>query len=84
MVSKRKEPSQNAGDSRLNDDAISKQLQLDEDVELERQLHEDEEFARMLAMMDKEPKNKKAQKDQEERETFWSVQANLHKAVKHK
>nr|KAF6432253.1 replication factor C subunit 1 [Rousettus aegyptiacus] len=84
VASKRKEPSQNADDSRLNDETIAKQLQLDEDAELERQLHEDEEFARTLAMLDEEPKNKKAHKDQEERETFSSVQANLHKTEKHK
>ncbi|XP_045690307.1 replication factor C subunit 1 isoform X1 [Phyllostomus hastatus] len=84
VASKRKEPSQNANDSRLNDEAIAKQLQLDEDAELERQLHEDEEFARTLAMLDEEPKKKKALKDPEERETFSSVQANLSKAEKHK
>lgn len=28
-------------------------------LQLERQLHEDEEFARTLAMLDEEPKNKK-------------------------
>uniref|UniRef100_A0A9L0KBF5 Uncharacterized protein n=1 Tax=Equus asinus TaxID=9793 RepID=A0A9L0KBF5_EQUAS len=59
VSSKRKEPSQNTDDSRLNDEAIAKQLQLDEDAELERQLHEDEEFARTLAMLDEEPKTKK-------------------------
>ncbi|XP_004681405.1 PREDICTED: replication factor C subunit 1 isoform X1 [Condylura cristata] len=84
VASKRKEPSQNADDSRLNDEAIAKQLQLDEDAELERQLHEDEEFARTLAMLDEEPKSKKARRDPEERETFSSVQANLSKAEKHK
>ncbi|XP_072593962.1 replication factor C subunit 1 isoform X1 [Vulpes vulpes] len=84
VASKRKEPSQNADDSRLNDEAIAKQLQLDEDAELERQLHEDEEFARTLAMLDEEPKTKKAWKDPEERETFSSVRANLSKAGKHK
>lgn len=84
VASKRKEPSKNANDSRLNDEAIAKQLQLDEDAELERQLHEDEEFARTLAMLDEEPKNKKALKDPEERETFSSVHANLNKAEKHK
>uniref|UniRef100_A0A8C9JF87 Replication factor C subunit 1 n=1 Tax=Panthera tigris altaica TaxID=74533 RepID=A0A8C9JF87_PANTA len=52
--------------------------------ELERQLHEDEEFARTLAMLDEEPKTKKARKDPEERETLSSVQANLSKAEKHK
>ncbi|XP_059529216.1 replication factor C subunit 1 isoform X2 [Myotis daubentonii] len=84
VASKRKEPSKNANDSRLNDEAIAKQLQLDEDAELERQLHEDEEFARTLAMLDEEPKNKKALKDPEERETFSSVHGNLNKAEKHK
>ncbi|XP_022361798.1 replication factor C subunit 1 isoform X2 [Enhydra lutris kenyoni] len=84
VASKRKEPSQNADDSRLNDEAIAKQMQLDEDAELERQLHEDEEFARTLAMLDEEPKTKKAQKDPGEREAFSSVQANLSKAGKHK
>ncbi|KAM7155681.1 replication factor C subunit 1 isoform 1-T1 [Molossus nigricans] len=84
VASQRKEPSKNANDSRLNDEAIAKQLQLDEDAELERQLHEDEEFARTLAMLDEEPKSKKALKDPEERETFSSVQANLSKAEKHK
>ncbi|KAM6150982.1 replication factor C subunit 1 isoform 1-T1 [Erethizon dorsatum] len=84
VASKRKEPSQNTDDSRLNDEAIAKQLQLDEDAELERQLHEDEEFARTLAMLDEEPKTKKARKDTEEGETFSSVQANLSKVEKHK
>lgn len=82
VASRRKEPSQNADDSRLNDEAIAKQLQLDEDAELERQLHEDEEFARTLAMLDEEPKTKKAEKAAEERETFSSVQVNLRKAEK--
>uniref|UniRef100_A0A2K6S7G2 Replication factor C subunit 1 n=1 Tax=Saimiri boliviensis boliviensis TaxID=39432 RepID=A0A2K6S7G2_SAIBB len=84
VSSKRKEPSQNTNDSGLNDEAIAKQLQLDEDAELERQLHEDEEFARTLAMLDEEPKTKKARKDTEEGETFSSVQASLSKAEKHK
>ncbi|XP_013009784.2 replication factor C subunit 1 isoform X1 [Cavia porcellus] len=84
VASKRKEPSQNTDDSILNDEAIAKQLQLDEDAEQERQLHEDEEFARTLAMLDEEPKTKKARKDTEEGETFSSVQANLSKAEKHK
>ncbi|PNJ30811.1 LOW QUALITY PROTEIN: RFC1 isoform 12, partial [Pongo abelii] len=84
VASKRKELSQNTNESALNDEAIAKQLQLDEDAELERQLHEDEEFARTLAMLDEEPKTKKARKDTEEAETFSSVQANLSKAEKHK
>uniref|UniRef100_A0A8C5KRM4 Replication factor C subunit 1 n=1 Tax=Jaculus jaculus TaxID=51337 RepID=A0A8C5KRM4_JACJA len=77
-------PPQNADDSRLNDEAIAKQLQLDEDAELERQLHEDEEFARTLAMLDEEPKTKKNRKDPEAGGTFSSVQADLNKAEKHK
>ncbi|XP_076992731.1 replication factor C subunit 1 isoform X2 [Tamandua tetradactyla] len=84
VASKKKEPSQNTDDSRLNDEAITKQLQRDEDAELERQLHEDEEFARTLAMLDEEPRTKKARKDPEEREKFSSVQMNLSKAEKHK
>ncbi|XP_071073115.1 replication factor C subunit 1 isoform X8 [Dasypus novemcinctus] len=52
--------------------------------QLERQLHEDEEFARTLAMLDEEPRTKKARKDPEERETFSSVQANLSKTEKYK
>ncbi|KAM9678972.1 replication factor C subunit 1 isoform 5-T5 [Trichechus inunguis] len=84
VASKRKKPSKNTDDFRLNDEAIAKQLQLDEDAELERQLHEDEEFARTLAMLDEEPKTKKIRKDQEEKETSLSVQANLSKTEKHK
>uniref|UniRef100_A0A8C8ZZJ7 Replication factor C subunit 1 n=1 Tax=Prolemur simus TaxID=1328070 RepID=A0A8C8ZZJ7_PROSS len=84
VASKRKEVSRNANDSGFNDEAIAKQLQLDEDAELERQLHEDEEFARTLAMLDEEPKTKKARTDTEEGETFSSVQGNLSKAEKHK
>ncbi|XP_031198274.1 replication factor C subunit 1 isoform X4 [Mastomys coucha] len=84
VASKRKESSQNTEDSRLNDEAIAKQLQLDEDAELERQLHEDEEFARTLALLDDEPKTKKARKDSEEGESFSPVQADLSKAAKQK
>ncbi|XP_040822182.1 replication factor C subunit 1 isoform X1 [Ochotona curzoniae] len=83
VASKKKEPSQNTDDSRLNDEAIARQLQLDEDAELERQLHEDEEFARTLAMLDEEPRVKKVQKDTDEGEMFSSVQTNLSKAEKH-
>uniref|UniRef100_A0A5F9CM33 Replication factor C subunit 1 n=1 Tax=Oryctolagus cuniculus TaxID=9986 RepID=A0A5F9CM33_RABIT len=84
VASKRKEPSPNSNDSRLNDEAIARQLQLDEDAELERQLHEDEEFARTLAMLDEEPRIKKVQKDIEEGEMFSSVQDNLSNAEKQK
>ncbi|XP_054993580.1 replication factor C subunit 1 [Sorex araneus] len=84
VASKRKEPSHSVDDARLSDEALAEQLQLEEDAELERQLHEDEEFARTLAMLDEEPKNRKARKDPEERETLLSFQANLSKAEKHK
>ncbi|KAM6261652.1 replication factor C subunit 1 [Porphyrio hochstetteri] len=62
VASKRKEPSQSR-DSTLDDEAIARQLQLEEDSELERQLHEDEEFAKTLAMLDETPQKKKARKD---------------------
>ncbi|XP_051020640.1 replication factor C subunit 1 isoform X1 [Acomys russatus] len=53
-------------------------------LQLERQLHEDEEFARTLAMLDEEPKAKKAQKDTEEGAPFSPVQADLSKAENHR
>uniref|UniRef100_A0A8C3TZJ3 Replication factor C subunit 1 n=1 Tax=Catharus ustulatus TaxID=91951 RepID=A0A8C3TZJ3_CATUS len=59
VASKRKEPSQSR-DSTVDDEAIARQLQLEEDSELERQLHEDEEFARTLAMLDETPQKKKS------------------------
>uniref|UniRef100_A0A8C0GNP1 Replication factor C subunit 1 n=1 Tax=Chelonoidis abingdonii TaxID=106734 RepID=A0A8C0GNP1_CHEAB len=58
LVASKRKPSQSR-DSLLEDEAIAKQLQLEEDSELERQLHEDEEFARTLAMLDETPKKKK-------------------------
>ncbi|KAK7804592.1 hypothetical protein U0070_015432 [Myodes glareolus] len=84
VASKRKESSQSTADSRLNDEAIARQLQLDEEAELERQLHEDEEFARTLAMLDEEPKTKMARKDPEEGESFLPLQADLSKAENQK
>ncbi|XP_053314342.1 replication factor C subunit 1 [Spea bombifrons] len=58
VASKRKEPCASTDDSTLDDEVIAKELQLAEDSELERQLHEDEEFARTLAMLDEMPSNK--------------------------
>ena len=79
-----KELLQNANDSRLNDEAITKQQQLDEDAELERQLHEDEEFARVSQpCWMKNLRTNRLEKTQK-REVFSSVQANLSKAEKHK
>lgn len=57
---KRKTPIQDAED--LSDEQIARQLQMDEDMQLEKQVHEDEEFARTLAMLDEEPVAKKARK----------------------
>ncbi|XP_051820898.1 replication factor C subunit 1 [Antechinus flavipes] len=84
VASKRREPSQNTADSRLSDEAIAEQLQIEENLELERQLHEDEEFARTLAMLDEEPKHKKARRNSEERETFSSDRINSSESEKHK
>ncbi|KFP49646.1 Replication factor C subunit 1, partial [Cathartes aura] len=60
VASKRKEPSQSR-DSTLDDEAIARQLQFEEDSELERQLHEDEEFAKTLAVLDETPRKKKVE-----------------------
>uniref|UniRef100_A0A8K9X5Z5 Replication factor C subunit 1 n=1 Tax=Oncorhynchus mykiss TaxID=8022 RepID=A0A8K9X5Z5_ONCMY len=49
-------------DESLTDEVIAQQLQMDEDMELERQVHEDEEFAKTLAMLDQQPHAKKARK----------------------
>ncbi|XP_033947135.1 replication factor C subunit 1-like [Pseudochaenichthys georgianus] len=62
---KRKAPIQDTDD--LSDEQIAKQLQMHEDMELEKQVHEDEEFARTLAMLDEEPQAKKARKGSDEK-----------------
>ncbi|XP_030047166.1 replication factor C subunit 1 isoform X2 [Microcaecilia unicolor] len=67
----------------LNDEVIAKQLQLEEDAELERQLHEDEEFARTLAMLDDMPKSKKARKD-EEKKSISTFNRSPHKTGEHR
>ncbi|XP_050974745.1 replication factor C subunit 1 isoform X1 [Labeo rohita] len=59
---KRKAPTQETDES-LSDEAIAKELQMDEDMELEKQIHDDEEFARTLAMLDEAPQPKKARVD---------------------
>uniref|UniRef100_A0A8C2U6F4 Replication factor C subunit 1 n=1 Tax=Coturnix japonica TaxID=93934 RepID=A0A8C2U6F4_COTJA len=74
VASKRKEPPQSR-DSTLDDEAIARQLQLEEDSELERQLHEDEEFARTLAMLDETPQKKKARRDSGE-QTVLSIKSS--------
>ncbi|NXP55646.1 RFC1 factor, partial [Heliornis fulica] len=75
VASKRKEPSPSR-DSTLDDEAIARQLQLEEDSELERQLHEDEEFAKTLAMLDETPQKKKARKDSGGEQTVLSIRTS--------
>ncbi|XP_071360428.1 replication factor C subunit 1 [Trachinotus anak] len=64
---KRKAPTQDADDL-ISDEEIARQLQMEEDMELEKQVHEDEEFARTLAMLDEEPQAKKARKGSDEKQ----------------
>ncbi|XP_030588294.1 replication factor C subunit 1 [Archocentrus centrarchus] len=64
---KRKAPTQDT-DNLISDEEIARQLQMEEDMELEKQVHEDEEFARTLAMLDEEPKAKKARKGSDEKQ----------------
>ncbi|XP_031732192.1 replication factor C subunit 1 isoform X2 [Anarrhichthys ocellatus] len=65
---KRKAPTQEADDP-MSDEQIAKQLQMEEDMmELEKQVHEDEEFAKTLAMLDEEPQAKKARKGSDEKQ----------------
>ncbi|XP_026059871.1 replication factor C subunit 1 isoform X2 [Carassius auratus] len=59
---KRKAPSQET-EELLSDEAIAKELQMDEDMEWEKQIHDDEEFARTLAKLDEAPLLKKARVD---------------------
>ncbi|KGL93187.1 Replication factor C subunit 1, partial [Charadrius vociferus] len=75
VASKRKEPTQSR-DSTVDDEAIARQLQLEEDSELERQLHEDEEFAKTLAMLDETPQKKKARKDSGGEQTVLSIKSS--------
>ncbi|XP_078402409.1 replication factor C subunit 1 isoform X1 [Cetorhinus maximus] len=72
VASKRKAPS-GSTDSTIDDEELARQLQLEEDAELERQLHEDERFAKTLAMLDELPKNKKARTDSEGQELSLSL-----------
>ncbi|XP_006787317.1 replication factor C subunit 1 [Neolamprologus brichardi] len=65
---KRKAPT--LTDDLISDEEIARQLQMEEDMELEKQVHEDEEFARTLAMLDEEPKAKKARKGSDEKQVL--------------
>ncbi|XP_075050897.1 replication factor C subunit 1 isoform X2 [Mixophyes fleayi] len=82
LVEIKKEPCRSTDDSTLEDEAIAKQLQLAEDEELERQLHNDEEFARTLAMLDEVPRHK-AQKDSDKKQTSSAAKITPAKAEKH-
>uniref|UniRef100_A0A3B3WUV9 Replication factor C subunit 1 n=1 Tax=Poecilia mexicana TaxID=48701 RepID=A0A3B3WUV9_9TELE len=55
---KRKAPTQELDDL-ISDEELARQLQMEEDMEVEKQVHEDEEFAKTLAMLDTEPQPKK-------------------------
>ncbi|KAL1023984.1 hypothetical protein UPYG_G00049870 [Umbra pygmaea] len=66
---KRKAPSPDPVES-LSDEVIAKQLQLEEDLAWESQVHDDEEFARTLAMLDQQPHAKKARKDSGEKKAL--------------
>ncbi|CAN2388507.1 protein-DNA loading ATPase activity [Pristimantis euphronides] len=68
VESKREEPRRSTDDSGMDDEAIARALQLADDEDLERQLHEDEEFAKTLAMIDDAPRNK-VQKNDEKKQT---------------
>ncbi|XP_019732229.1 replication factor C subunit 1 isoform X1 [Hippocampus comes] len=62
---KRKTPIQDTDE--MSDEQIARQLQMVEDDELEKQIHEDEDFARTLAMLDAEPQAKKVRKSSDEK-----------------
>ncbi|XP_029460987.1 replication factor C subunit 1 [Rhinatrema bivittatum] len=84
VATKRKIVSGSTDAASLNDEAIAKQLQLEEDAELERQLHEDDEFARTLAMLDEMPKNKKLERQLHEDDEFARTLAMLDEMPKNK
>ncbi|KAF0037435.1 hypothetical protein F2P81_010309 [Scophthalmus maximus] len=64
---KRKAPTQDTDDL-ISDEEIARQLQMDQDMEMEKQVHEEEEFARTLALLDEEPQAKKARKGSDEKQ----------------
>ncbi|XP_061566368.1 replication factor C subunit 1 isoform X2 [Cololabis saira] len=69
--SKRKAPTQEPEDL-ISDEDLARQLQMEEEMELEKRVHDDEEFARTLAMLDAEPQAKKARKSSEEKQSMTS------------
>ncbi|XP_054634941.1 replication factor C subunit 1 isoform X2 [Dunckerocampus dactyliophorus] len=72
---KRKTPTQDTEE--LSDEQIARQLQLVEDAELEKQVHEDEEFAQTLAMLDAEPQPKKARKRSDDQEDGYALHRKM-------
>ncbi|XP_034441483.1 replication factor C subunit 1 [Hippoglossus hippoglossus] len=64
---KRKAPIQDTEDL-ISDEELARQLQMSEEMELEKQVHEDEEFARTLAMLEEEPQAKKARKGSDDKQ----------------
>ncbi|XP_026555632.1 replication factor C subunit 1 [Pseudonaja textilis] len=64
LVSSKRKESWQSKDPTINDAAIAKELQLEENSQRERQLHEDEEFAQTLAMLDETPRKKKPRKEE--------------------
>lgn len=79
VETKKEEPSRSTDESMMDDEAIARELQLAEDEELERQLHEDEEFAKTLAMIDDVPKDKR---NSEKKQTSPSSKKSPAKADK--
>ncbi|XP_061535125.1 replication factor C subunit 1 isoform X1 [Phycodurus eques] len=63
---KRKTPVQDTDE--VSDEQIARHLQMVEDAELEKQIHEDEDFGRTLAMLDAEPHAKKVRKGSDKKE----------------
>ncbi|KAG8591697.1 hypothetical protein GDO81_000269 [Engystomops pustulosus] len=82
VETKKEEPRGSTDDSLMDDEAIARELQLAEDEELERQLHEDEEFAKTLAMIDDVPKDK-IQRKGEKKQTSPESKKSPAKAQKH-
>uniref|UniRef100_A0A8D3DBV3 Replication factor C subunit 1 n=1 Tax=Scophthalmus maximus TaxID=52904 RepID=A0A8D3DBV3_SCOMX len=75
---KRKAPTQDTDDL-ISDEEIARQLQMDQDMEMEKQVHEDEEFARTLALLDEEPQAKKVMNSVKKRGPCRDSQKELHR-----
>ncbi|XP_043919505.1 replication factor C subunit 1 [Protopterus annectens] len=80
IVASKLKPVTDVNDLTRDDEAIAKQLQLEEDAEFERQLHEDEEFAQTLALLDEPPQNKKARMDSGDKSSSITIRTSPGKA----